>query len=352
MTPRERVLAALAHTQPDCTPCDYWGTPEIKEGLRKHFGVKTEDDIHDRLGTDLRHVLAPYSGPELPTYDDGAFTDIWGVIRTPMANEYGEYAEPSNLPFAAWTSVEQAEGYNWPRADCYDYDAVPALCEQYGDYAIYTGGGGFGDYINGVAFGRGVEQVLLDIALKDPVYLYIVQKRHAFFMEHTERTLRAAAGRIDLVLCGDDFGSQRGPLISPATFAEIFAPLKKEYFDMVHSYGAKITHHSCGSTVELIPQFIEIGMDSHNAIQPQAVGMNPYDLKAQFGGRLTFHGAVDVQGWLQRVSVAEVKEEVHRLMDDVGKGGGYILAPCHNIQPDTPIENALAIYDAVAEGRS
>lgn len=351
MNSRERVLAALAHTQPDCTPCDYFGTPEIDAGLYKHFGVTTKNEIHDRLGTDLRHVLPPYTGPELATYDDGSFTDIWGVIRTPMANEYGEYAEPSNLPFADWTSVAQAEDYPWPSADCYDYDALPTLCKQYPEHAITTGGFGFGDYINGTAFGRGVEQVLVDIALRDPVYLHIVEKRHAFFMEHTERILRAGAGRIDLVLCGDDFGSQRGTLISPKTFAEIFAPLKKEYFDMIHSYGAKLTHHSCGSTVELIPQFIEIGMDCHNAIQPQAAGMNPYELKAQFGDKMTFHGAVDVQGWLQRVSVDEIKQEVHRLMDEVGKDGGYILAPCHNIQPDTPIENALAIYDAVAERR-
>ena len=351
MTSRERILAAFAHEQPDCTPCDYSATPEINQALFQHFGVTTENRIKECLGTDIRHVIPPYTGPELPTYEDGAITDIWGVIRTPMANEYGEYAEPSNLPFAHWTSVSQAEAHNWPSPDCYDYDALPALCEQYSDHAIASGGFGFGDYINGVAFGRGVEQVLFDIALKDPVYLFIVQKRHAFFMEHTERILQAAAGRIDMVFCGDDFGSQRGPLIAPTTFREMFAPLKKEFFEMVHTYGAKISHHSCGSTVDLMPQFIEIGMDGHQAVQPRAAGMNPYELKAQFGDQMLFHGAVDVQGWLQAATVDEVRLQVHRLMDEVGKDGGYILCPCHNIQPDTPIENVLAIYDAATERR-
>jgi uroporphyrinogen decarboxylase len=92
-------------------------------------------------------------------------------------------------------------------------------------------------------------------------------------------------------------------------------------------------------------------MDALQTIQPQAKGMNPYELKAEFAGRIALHGAVDVQGWLQRAEPAEIRREVHRLMDEVGRGGGYILAPCHNIQPDTPLENALALYEAAAERR-
>ncbi len=199
--------------------------------------------------------------------------------------------------------------------------------------------------------GRGVEQTLLDIALEDPVYLRLVEIRHEFYMRYVARILEAASGRIDLVLCGDDFGTQRGLLISPTSFDRLFAPLKREFFDMVHSYGAKITHHCCGSSRQLIPRFIDCGMDSLQTIQPQAEGMNPYELKAEFAGRIVLHGAVDVQGWLQRATPSEVRQEVHRLMDEVGRGGGFILAPCHNIQPDTPLENVLALYDAVAERR-
>jgi len=350
MTSRERILAAFAHEQPDYTPCDYFATPEIHQALFEHFGVATIEDIQQCLGTDIRYVAPPYTGPELPRYDDGSTVDIWGVQRRPMPNEYGEYAEPVNLPYS-WTSVAAAETFNWPSPDWFDYDAIGPQCRKYPNMALAGGSYGVGDFINGVAFGRGVEQVLIDIALEDPVYLYIVEKRHRFFMEQIERILRAAEGRIDFLLCGDDFGSQRGPLISPEAFDNLFAPKKKEFFDMVHSYGAKISHHCCGSSVELIPKFIEIGMDALQTIQPQAAGMDPYELKDQFGARLALHGAVDVQGWLQRATVQEVKDEVNRLMDRVGQGGGYILAPCHNIQPDTPIENVLAVYEAVAERR-
>jgi hypothetical protein len=269
-----------------------------------------------------------------------------------MPNEYGQYNESVTWPYAEWKTVEQAEAFNWPSPDWFNYQALPDLCSQYPQAAIATGNNGVQDFINGVSFSRGVEQVLLDIALEDPVYLYIVEKRHQFFLEKIERSLQAAKGRIDFVLCGDDFGSQRGPLISPETFDRLFAPKKKELFDLVHSYGTKISHHCCGSSRELIPRFIDIGMDALETIQPQAAGMNPYGLKKEFAGRITLHGAVDVQGWLQAATPAQVRREVHHLCDQVGQGGGFILAPCHNIQPDTPIENVLAIYDAVAKRRN
>jgi uroporphyrinogen decarboxylase len=178
-----------------------------------------------------------------------------------------------------------------------------------------------------------------------------MEKRHRFYLRQIERVLDAARGRIDLVLCGDDFGSQRGPLISPATFDRLFAARKKEFFDMVHSYGAKVTHHCCGSSRALIPRFIACGMDALQTIQPRAAGMDPYELKAEFAGRIALHGAVDVQGWLQRSTPDAIRQEVNRLMDKVGRGGGYILSPSHHIQPDTPLENVLAVYRTVAERR-
>jgi uroporphyrinogen decarboxylase len=207
------------------------------------------------------------------------------------------------------------------------------------------------DFINGVAFGRGVEQVLFDIAMEDPVYLFIVDRRHRFCLSYIERILAAGRGRIDLVLCGDDFGSQRGLLISPSSFDRLFAPKKKELFDLVHAFQAKVSHHCCGSSRRLLPRFIQCGMDALQTVQPQAAGMNPYELKARFAGQITLHGAVDVQGWLQRATPAVIEAEVNRLMDEVGRGGGYILAPSHNVQPDTPLENVLAVYEAVAKRR-
>jgi uroporphyrinogen decarboxylase len=367
MTPRQRVRAALDHTQPDFTPCDYYATPEIHTALLRHFGLgeprttaiamgastaALEDGgVSDQLGVDIRYVSPPYIGPPLPSFDDGSSMNFWGIRRRPMANEYGQYAEPVETPYAAWKTVEEAERFPWPSPDWFDYDAIPALCAKLPDLAISAGGTHVHDFINGVAFGRGVEQVLLDIAANDPVYLYIVERRHRFYQAYVERILKAGAGRIDLVACGDDFGSQRGLLISPASFDRLFAEKKKELFDLVHSFGAKVSHHCCGSSRALIPRFIQCGMDALQTIQAQAVGMNPYELKRDFAGRIALHGAVDVQGWLQRATPAEIAAEVNHLMDEVGAGGGFILAPSHHIQPDTPLENVLAVYGTVARRR-
>ena len=302
MTPRERVQAALSHTQPDYTPCDYFATPEIHMALVRHFGLQEprsiagsmggsaagleDGGVSDRLGTDIRYVSPPYIGPPLPTFDDGSSMNLWGICRRPMPNEYGEYSEPVGTPYAAWFTVEEAKQFPWPSPDWFDYSAIPALCGKYPDMAIATGGTYVQDFINGVAFGRGVEQVLLDIALEDPIYLYIVEKRHRFYLAYIERILQAARERIDLVHCGDDFGSQRGLLISPASFDKLFAPKKKELFDLVHSYGAKVSHHCCGSSRQLIPRFIDCGMDALQTIQPQAEGMNPYELRKMFAGKI------------------------------------------------------------------
>ncbi len=351
MTPRERVLAAFGHCQPDFTPCDYFATPEIHGALLERFSVSEDADLRERLGTDIRYVAPPYTGPPLPTFDDGSTQDIWGIRRRPMPNEYGQYAEPVGLPYGDWETVTDSDKHPWPSPDWFDYAAIGPLCEQFPEMAIATGNFNIQDFINSISMGRGVEQVLIDMAVDDPVLLSIVERRQRFFLEHMERILDAAAGRIDLVLCGDDFGSQRGLLISPDTFRRHFGPKKKEFFDLVHSYGAKVTHHCCGSSRQLIPDFIECGMDALQTIQPQAQGMDPYDLKREFNGRIVLHGAVDVQGWLQRASPQEIEAEINRLMDEVGQGGGFVLAPCHYIQPDTPVENALALYEAVAKRR-
>ena len=182
----------------------------------------------------------------------------------------------SNAPYSLGNR-RQAAAFPWPNPDWFDYDAVPAICARYPQLAVATGNFFVQDFINRVALGRGVEQVLMDIAEEDPVYL---SRGGAtpLFPGYIERILAAGCGRIDLVLCGDDFGATRSADFGRQV-RRLFAPQKKEFFDIVHCFGAKVTHHCCGSSRALIPQFLACGMDALQTIQPQAAGMDPYELK-------------------------------------------------------------------------
>ena len=111
-----------------------------------------------------------------------------------------------------------------------------------------------------------------------------------------------------------------------------------------HAYGAKVMLHSCGSTLPIWPDIIEAGVDIYDTIQPEAANMNPAQLKEKFGDRISFHGAISTQKTLPFGKVKDIVAEVKLRIETMGKDGGYILAPAHNIQPDTPLENILAMY--------
>jgi len=156
---------------------------------------------------------------------------------------------------------------------------------------------------------------------------------------------------VDILWCGDDFGTQSGLLMDPDLWRAYFKPRIQYMFQEFRKINPeiKLAWHSCGSILPIIPDFIEIGLDILNPLQPLATGMDPRFLKDTYGEMLTFFGAIDVQHLLPSETPAVVKREVKRIASILGNGGGYILAPAHNVQPDTPVENVLAMYDAVRE---
>jgi uroporphyrinogen decarboxylase len=165
--------------------------------------------------------------------------------------------------------------------------------------------------------------------------------------EDYTRAAEATDGRIDLYLLISDLGSQHGPLISVDMFREFVAPYLREMVVCIHNLGGKVLYHSCGMIQPLIPALIESGIDVLDPIQPVGPGMSPDQLKAEFGDRLCFHGGIDMQHLLRRGSAEEVRKEVRRYCDVLGRGGGYILGPAHLFQPDVPPENILAVYQCL-----
>ncbi|RPH97545.1 MAG: hypothetical protein EHM72_13495, partial [Calditrichaeota bacterium] len=154
---------------------------------------------------------------------------------------------------------------------------------------------------------------------------------------------------VDVIWCGDDFGGQNGMIMSPELWREIFKPRIRTIFEAFRreNPNVKIAWHSCGSILPIIPDFIEIGLDILNPLQPLARDMDPLFLKRKFGRDLIFFGGIDVQELLPYGHPQQIKDQVRHCIKVLGENGGYIVAPAHNIQNDTPVENVLAMFEAV-----
>lgn len=145
----------------------------------------------------------------------------------------------------------------------------------------------------------------------------------------------------------DNLGSQHGPLISLRTYREFYASHHKRFIDLCHEFGVKVFHHDDGAMRAFLPDLVEMGIDILNPIQWISAGMDMLSLKEDFGDKLCFHGGIDNQHVLPSAQPT-VRAEVHHCIDTLASDRtGYILAPCHNIQPVTPLENVIAMYDEV-----
>ena len=251
-TSRARVQSVLAYQGYDRLPTFYQCTPEFDAELCARLGVSTSqrDAV---LGVDMKDLDPDYVGPELRTHPDGTWDGIFGERYANIPYENGTYPEAVYLPYAGISDPADLDRLPFPSPDWYDYSTLPAKCAAAGEYALAYGDAGIPDFMNGIARRRGVGQVLLDIGNQDPVYLKLMAKTHEFWIEWCERGLRSAGGRIDILALGEDYGSQRGLLISPRTFDRMFRPYMQQYIDLAHKYGARAMMHSCGSVRALFP---------------------------------------------------------------------------------------------------
>jgi uroporphyrinogen decarboxylase len=266
--------------------------------------------------------------------------------------EAGRYLEACHLPFAGVDSLEDLDRSHFPKPDWFDYSTIreqaKALREQ--GFAVCCGTAGDMDFINGISRARGMEQVLMDLIDDDPVYLEIMQARFEFFYEMQRRTLEAAGGLIDFAHAGEDFGNQRGPMISLDIFERRFAPKYGKYFEMVHSHNARTMLHMCGCCEAFLPRLIELGLDIYDVVQPTTPSMDIAVLNERFGDRLAFCGSICVQTTLAWGAPQDVEREVRRRIE-LFPEGGLFLGPTHAVQVGSPLENVLAMYRAAGSLR-
>jgi uroporphyrinogen decarboxylase len=343
MTSKERWLAVLRHETPDRLPMDYWGTPEATDKLMRHLGCSMEAEMFERLGIDRPFSVEPaYVGPPVPPGQD-----MYGCGYRDVDYGTGVYPECVVHPLAQYSTIEAIEAhYIWPSADWFDYTALPEQVRANEQRPIR--GGGSEPFLKYAEL-RGLEQAYMDLIDQPELVAYCLDKLFDFAYEHTRRIFEAVPGKVLMSYVAEDFGSQESLLFSPRTIRSVFVPRMKRVIDLVHEAGAYVFFHSDGAIREIIPDMIAAGIDVLNPIQWRCKGMDRARLKRDFGGQVVLHGGMDNQYTLAFGTVEEVRQEVIDNIHILGAGGGYILAPCHNIQAVSPVENIVALYQTGLE---
>jgi len=342
MRPKERVLTAVAHQEPDRVPVNYYGNEGINRRLRERFGGK---DILEALEVDFRHVGAPYTGPRIHSDPgNGVVCDEWGIRRRWVEHPAGGYWDFCEWPLATATA-DEIESWPLPNPDHFDYSAVSAACDRCRDYCVVAGGAGWPDIINGCGMLRTMEQVLVDLITDDEAGLRLIKRRASILLAVAERTLDAGRGKIDMLALGEDLGTQRGQTVSLELFRKHIRPWIQKFVDLAKAYGIPCMIHSCGSSSWAFDDFIEMGIQVVETLQPEAANMAPEFLKSRYGDRLAFHGCISTAGPLAYGTAEDVRKNVREVLDVMMPGGGYILAPTHCIQDNSPTENVVAMYD-------
>ena len=367
MTARDRVKAALSHRQPDRVPLDLGGMNSsslVVEGydrLKRHVGVEAETRLADRmqrivevdepvlqaLAIDTRRVtlgvpdagLAADLGPR-------RYRDMWGVVREHPEGSY--YYDLKASPLAGEITTADILRYPWPNPDDPGFVrglkarvrwirdqtdaaivlAVPAAFVHISQYLR-----GFEDWFCDCAADLARLEVLFDAVLDVTLQL-------------SRNVLREVGSEVDVLFFADDLGTQESLIVSRDFYLRYIKPRHRKFVAALRELSpATIAFHSCGAVAGLIEDFLEIGVQCLNPVQVSAAGMAPAELKRKYRGRMAFWGGTDSQGLVPRGTVAEVRRMTEQLIDTLGDGGGLVFANGHNIQPDVPLENVLAMFE-------
>lgn len=343
MSARERWQAVLSGQTPDRIPMDYWATTEASEKLVEHLGGANIGEALAQLHVDRPTTVGPrYMGPKSAQGED-----VFGCRRKTVEYAGGTYSECVFHPLADYDSVEEIEKrYTWPDPDWWDYSQIAGQVKGHEDKPIR--GGGSEPFLTYCEL-RGQEQAYMDLALNPEMVHYCLDRLFDLAYRNTARIYEQIPGKVMITYVAEDLGSQEALLFSPKHIREFLLPRMKRMMDLAHDAGAYVFTHSDGAIRDIIPVLIEIGADVLNPIQWRCHGMDRAGLKRDFGNKLVFHGAMDNQETLPFGTVEDVRREVLDNLRILGQGGGYILAPCHNIQAVGPPENIVAMYETCYE---
>ncbi|MHB8862871.1 MAG: uroporphyrinogen decarboxylase family protein [Pirellulaceae bacterium] len=343
MNSRERVLTAFAHAEPDRVPCWAGLSPEFTEKAKRELGCADDESLRTRLGDDFRRVSARYAGPEPPLSPGAVSRTIFGIERQGVG-----YGQPTSHPLAG-ASIRQLHEYPWPDPQWMDVSRIrdEALTWQR-QYAVL--GGDWSPFWHDAIDLFGMENLYFRMHDEPKVVDVLLQHLVDYYAAVSQRIFDAAADLIDIFFIGNDFGSQMGPLVSPAQFERFLLPHLQRLIDLGHSYQLKVQLHCCGGFEPLIPAMITAGLDGLHAIQPCCHGMNLAMLKAKYGQAILFNGAIDSHHVLIEGTPDLVRRQTREVLSVMAPGGGYVGGASHDyVLEETPVENVVAMFDTIGQ---
>lgn len=333
MTSRERIRTIIAGEEPD--RCGFWmgnPHPDSWPGLLSYFGVKTDEELRQKIGDDFRWIPA---GAYLHPEGKGLF-----VIP-------GKYAHGTRGPFADADTVADLDNYDWPEERYMDFTSTIAALEACGDY--YRASGTWTPFYHHVMDLFGMEDYLVNMYQKPELVEAVTDRVCQFYYEANERFFAQAGDLPDAFFFGNDFGTQVDTICGPTQFDQFVMPWFHKFTEQGHRFGKQVILHSCGSIYKVIGRLIESGVDCLHPLQAKAANMDAETLARDFKGKIAFLGGVDTQYLLVRGTPDEVRAEVRRLKRLLGPN--LIISPSHEaILPDVPPANVAAMADAAVEG--
>ena len=375
LTHRERVLRAVDHQEPDRVPLDLGGTYTSSisrgayENLLRYLTIEGECEVMRKWASVVRpdekllryfdvdtRMVVPLCGEQWNEYwritpldEAGSFRDEWGVVwRKPETG----HSFISEHPFSQEITLDDLEKHPWPDPD--DPERYAGLKEQARalkedtDYAVI---GIFPRPIVSLSqFLRGYDKWFLDVIINRDLLEAIMDRIMEIDLRIGEHILGEIGKYVDLMFVHDDLATQQSLMVSPQHYREIIKPRHEKMFNLIKTHSdARIIYHTDGAVYPILQDLIEIGVDVLNPVQTSAEGMDGRMLQREFGDKLCFWGAIESQKVLPTGSPEEVREEVKRQIESLGKEGNYVLAACHNIQDDVPPQNIVAMFEAARE---
>jgi uroporphyrinogen decarboxylase len=275
--------------------------------------------------------------------ESATWTDEWGTQWGHAEGGIG--ATTTGHPLTDWSQLDDYLTHKFPDPRAPGrLDPAAAGIRQHGE-SRYCMGVNVLTIFERLHNLRGMQEVLMDLCTHESQIRRLLERLTEYHLELIRYWAEIGA---DAMFLGDDWGSQRSMIISPAMWRRLFRPYYVRLFDETHRCGMEVIYHSCGNVMDIIPDLIDIGADVLDPIQP--VAMDPREIARRFGGRIAFYGGINTQE-LPRYTPQQVRDEVRRLIDTLGKpfGNAYMIGPANVLTPEVPLANIVALCEACRE---